>query len=297
VKKHYLDQYHRMMRFYDRMKEICEKHYEIDNIHDQLIGAESTLIGSNKPALVYTSGDMLELIQKYIDTNNVIEELADMIYAFFQNCYHLKDWIKADRPKLKDEVENIFNDRFLFGIRTKAQSGLDNGVIKDDLSITEAQCNLNNGIIMDDLSQDFRDNGFSLSDCASVSIKKPDNEWLITDGNNSFIARKQKVRKQKGELKIYEDCNKYPDILCMKICADLCNGSKHCELKAERIDKNTDVNEWVRKAHLDIINGKIAFYHVYKIRADIYTFDVIELAENCIERWNLFMKDNSLPIN
>ena len=201
--KSYIEQYHRMMRFYNRMKEICEKHYEIDNIYNQLIGTESAFIGSNKPAMVYTSEDMLELIQKYIDTNTVIEESVDMIYAFFQNCCHLKDWIKADKSQLEKKVEHLF-------------------------------------------------------------------------------------RK----------CNKDPDLLCMKICADLCNGSKHCKLtRSIRIDKNTDVNELVRKNHLDIINGKIVFYHVYIVHADNHILDVLELAKSCIERWNLFMKDNSLPIN
>ena len=36
----------------------------------------------------------------------------DEVYAFFLNCYHLKDWIKNDdtvEPSKKNNVENFIN--------------------------------------------------------------------------------------------------------------------------------------------------------------------------------------------
>ncbi len=193
--KSYIEQYNRMIRLYGKMKERCEKQYEIRDIFSQISGTESTYIGSNKPAIKYIDSDIKKYMFEYINTDAVIEESRDMIYAFFQNCYHLKDWIEADN-ELKSKVD-FFDDRLLFNIEKKAQSDLDNGIIPDSLS------------------QKFKDKGVSLSNDTSVSVKEPDNEWLITDGNNTYI-----VRKKKCGLGIY----KY--VLCMKVCADLCNGSK-----------------------------------------------------------------------
>ncbi len=93
MEKQYLEQYHRMMRFYNRMKERCEKQYTISNVFNQ----------------ISTEKDILNLIQNHIDANDITEEDYDMIYAFFQNCFHLKDWIKADKPYLCHKVEAIFD--------------------------------------------------------------------------------------------------------------------------------------------------------------------------------------------
>jgi len=57
------------------------------------------------------------------------------------------------------------------------------------------------------------------------------------------------------------------------------------------------VKEIELKHHVDLIDGKLAFSVNYKIQSSDYNFEVLELAKSCIERWNLFMKDNSLPIN
>ena len=201
--KSYIEQYQRMMRFYDRMNEKCEKRHEISNICDQIPGTEDTLIGSNKPAIVYTSKDIIELIPKYIDKNDLVEESCDMIYAFFQNCFHLKDWIKVDKPELKGKVERLF-----------------------------------------------------------------------------------------------EKENQNPNFRCMKICADLCNGSKHCELTRKeliRIDPNTDVDVRMLKASFNFMDDNLSFYINYEILSDNDSYDVLELAGRCIAKWDEFMKDNSLP--
>jgi hypothetical protein len=39
------------------------------------------------------------------------DDALDIVYAFFTNCFHLKDWIKASHPELKNEVEDLFDDK------------------------------------------------------------------------------------------------------------------------------------------------------------------------------------------
>jgi hypothetical protein len=63
----------------------------------------------------------------------------------------------------------------------------------------EAENDLNNGIISVDLRRKFEDNKIPLSDDASVS-KETNTKWLITDGNKTYI-----VKKQGGKLNIYSD--------------------------------------------------------------------------------------------
>jgi len=45
------------------------------------------------------------------DILNKIDESIDVIYAFFQNCYHLKDWIKNDDNLIisDDFIEDYIN--------------------------------------------------------------------------------------------------------------------------------------------------------------------------------------------
>lgn len=43
--------------------------------------------------------------------NKTDDECLDEIYAFFINCYHLKDWIKNSRPDLDQGVKNLFDKK------------------------------------------------------------------------------------------------------------------------------------------------------------------------------------------
>lgn len=36
----------------------------------------------------------------------------DLVIAFFQNCYHLRDWLRASRPDLSANVDSFFSDTF-----------------------------------------------------------------------------------------------------------------------------------------------------------------------------------------
>lgn len=36
----------------------------------------------------------------------------DTLIAFFQNCYHLRDWLESSRPELKDDIKRVFENSF-----------------------------------------------------------------------------------------------------------------------------------------------------------------------------------------
>src|SRR5208337_3972755 len=37
---------------------------------------------------------------------------VDIVIAFFQNCYHLRDWLTACRPDLTNKVDAVFDGHF-----------------------------------------------------------------------------------------------------------------------------------------------------------------------------------------
>lgn len=47
---------------------------------------------------------------------NLIQELdaydIDVIIAFLQNCYHLRDWLQESRPDCKDKINTFFANNF-----------------------------------------------------------------------------------------------------------------------------------------------------------------------------------------
>src|SRR6266481_8171915 len=48
--------------------------------------------------------------QHELDANDL-----DTILAFFQNCYHLRDWISASRPDLTNRLDDLFQSYFEMG--------------------------------------------------------------------------------------------------------------------------------------------------------------------------------------
>ncbi len=36
----------------------------------------------------------------------------DLVIAFFQNCYHLRDWIQSCRPDCREKIDALFADNF-----------------------------------------------------------------------------------------------------------------------------------------------------------------------------------------
>lgn len=36
----------------------------------------------------------------------------DTVIAFFQNCYHLRDWLESSRPELRNDIKTLFENSF-----------------------------------------------------------------------------------------------------------------------------------------------------------------------------------------
>jgi hypothetical protein len=128
------------------------------------------------------------------------DEFFDHVYAFFQNCYHLRDWLKAS------------------------------GVVS----------------------------GQKLSDFFSVHRE-------------------------------------------MRLCRDICNGTKHFDLTQPGIDANFSlVREYVPenwpgdKQRGHVIVHEATDKNDPKSRKDFYGFNLIELADKCVNLWSQFLKQNNL---
>ena len=52
-----------------------------------------------------------EIAKKSVHTEPDLYDL-DVVIAFLQNCYHLRDWIQACRPDLKDKMTDLFSKHF-----------------------------------------------------------------------------------------------------------------------------------------------------------------------------------------
>lgn len=55
------------------------------------------------------------------------EEYTDNVYAFFQNCYYLKDWIKNDitiNQNVRDQVENFIRQNACLSLCADICNGL-----------------------------------------------------------------------------------------------------------------------------------------------------------------------------
>jgi len=112
----------------------------------------------------------------------------DVVYAFFQNCYHLKDWVKNDEHVNKE-------------LRNKAE------------------CFVNNST-------------------------------------------------------------------ALKICGDICNGSKHSKITdgKEKIDKDTKIS---RTNHILVVGS--TYSAKYKIISENNEYDAFDLATQCITEWKEFL--------
>lgn len=77
----YNEQYNRMMRWYRRFEEIRWSRYEPRSVH--------------------------------VNAEEIFLRQTDEIYAFFLNCYHLKDWIKNDntvKESAREKIEEFINE-------------------------------------------------------------------------------------------------------------------------------------------------------------------------------------------
>lgn len=78
----------------------------------------------------------------------------------------------------------------------------------------------------------------------------------------------------------------------MKICRDLCNGSKHLTITNPSIDSNVSVNR--REYSLSIGGGQPEIKIYYWVHAGGKLVDAFDLATNCIIQWEIFLKKHNL---
>ena len=80
------------------------------------------------------------------------------------------------------------------------------------------------------------------------------------------------------------------DNQCLKICADLCNGAKHC-----RITRNTRTGSQPHIIYREHEHGTLGKVEILKSSYTIYaqdqTFDALELAESCMQAWATLVQD------
>ncbi|MCK9393226.1 MAG: hypothetical protein WCX30_01690 [Candidatus Paceibacterota bacterium] len=79
----------------------------------------------------------------------------------------------------------------------------------------------------------------------------------------------------------------------MKICRDICNGSKHCINNNPSIDR--DIHKNINKRNYKIIKPITEEKHYCFIHGkNIPALDALELAENCCLLWKTFLIKNKL---
>ena len=89
---------------------------------------------------------------------------------------------------------------------------------------------------------------------------------------------------------------------CFKLCADICNGSKHLELNHPKIDKDTKIISQSVTVFVGTVttnrteneNNKTKARYSWSIGANDQKFDVYELAQDCVDEWDKFLKGKTL---
>jgi len=100
-------------------------------------------------------------------------------------------------------------------------------------------------------------------------------DWLV----NSRIISSNKVE------------NFIDQSLEMRICADICNGSKHLTLKSSRTGKQ---DTGIKRKHykLDLYERKMEIHYEVTSGKDVY--DAFDLSTRCLEQWECFLKHENL---
>lgn len=62
--------------------------------------------------------------KKHNDSHGLSGVDMDVVYAFFQNCYHLRDWILNSNPKLQHKIEEYFKNHIEMQICQDICNGL-----------------------------------------------------------------------------------------------------------------------------------------------------------------------------
>ncbi|MBT9175699.1 MAG: hypothetical protein DDT22_01383 [candidate division WS2 bacterium] len=78
---------------------------------------------------------------------------------------------------------------------------------------------------------------------------------------------------------------------CMRVCADICNGIKHLRRESNRSGKDPKFGG--REFSLSLGGGPEPMIKVkFSIKTKTGTIDAFELASECVQKWEEFIKDN-----
>jgi len=100
-----------------------------------------------------------------------------------------------------------------------------------------------------------------------------------------WIQNDDTVTLPKQEVEKFIDQND-----CMRVCADICNGTKHLKLTRLRSGKQPEFEG--RKISLNLGKPEPIIGVKFSIITETGTIDAFELASDCIQRWEEFIKDN-----
>jgi len=106
-------------------------------------------------------------------------------------------------------------------------------------------------------------------------------DWILHDGTVK--------PPDKGKVENFINGNK-----CMCVCADICNGVKHLELKPTKDQRShQDPKFGGRKFSLSLGGGPEPIIKVkFSIKTKTGTIDAFELASECVQKWEEFIKEN-----
>lgn len=98
-------------------------------------------------------------------------------------------------------------------------------------------------------------------------------DWLVEHNSSGFT---------KTDLNRF--INRHEEL---RICADLCNGKKHCSLKQLRSGSLPSMvkRSWMILTYKNELNKPTTFVSKYEIHHDNNVYDALELAENCMKLW------------
>lgn len=104
-------------------------------------------------------------------------------------------------------------------------------------------------------------------------------DWIAFTGKDAALVSKQ--------IDTFIDKNE-----CLKICTDLCNGTKHCVLtrstrtgnQPQFTGKEYDYSTWlVGSGGGEVVKAK------YSINTSSGSVDALALAEDCMRSWSIFL--------
>jgi hypothetical protein len=222
-------------------------------------------------------------IEHGADQGHDSEYYRDRVHSFFQNCYHLKDWVKNDSDILIP-IQTSIKDYYYY------PKILNN--IKYDPLFRVEHCNLDN------LQQEFNKHGIKCSKGITITSSNLDKStvWLIKSVGN---RTKYLAMEDNGQLNFYMDFSDYIEenfinkYECMRICADLCNGSKHSTITRARGNQDTKLKSAVWNVALG--GGEPILSVKFNIECKDQIYDALELARKCVGNWDEFITKHNLP--